>query len=79
MNRSASYSTEASVYSTSCLQEGGGASDFSIYVAGAERRPVLVNTGTRPTVGSRHAVSNTQARSQIHHAAETEYVPPCIH
>lgn len=46
-------------------------SDFSIYVAGIEHRPMLLNTLRRLTVSSRDSVSfNTQARSQMHHAAE---------
>lgn len=56
-----------------CLQEGGGARDFSIYVAGIKHRPVLLNTLMSLTVGSRDSVSfNTQARSQMHHAAERD-------
>lgn len=45
--------------------------DFSIYVAGIKHRPVLLNTLMSLTVGIRDSVSfNTQARSQMHHAAE---------
>lgn len=35
-----------------CLQEGGGVSHFSIYVAGIEHKPMLLNTAMNPTVSS---------------------------
>lgn len=44
-----------------CLQEGGGVNHFSIYVAGIEHKPMLVNTVMGPTVSSQYSVFITQA------------------
>lgn len=63
-----------------CLQEGGGARDFSIYVAGIEHRPMLLDALMRPTVSSSYSVSfNTQARSKCIMLLKELYVPVCKH
>lgn len=39
-----------------CLHQGGGVSHFSIYVAGIEHKPMLVNMAMSPIVSSQYSV-----------------------